>query len=281
MTVELVPASQLDFADFTQLLNDTYADYYVPLNMSVSQMQARVSQDGVRMDLSVVALADGQPVGLAMLAQRDRRAWVGGVGVLPDFRRQGIGRRIMERILANARTTPIQTVQLEVITLNTAARTLYDALGFEEQRVLHVAEGHPPTGELSPREQEYDIVEMSVREALSYFRAYHRTPVPWQREIPAIQDMAPHLTAYAAMDGNLVAAYVIGVFRPEVIRFVDLAHAPRMATGLRALLRTLHNRYPTASGSIINIGEDDPAWAVLFVLGYRPELSQHEMVLRL
>jgi ribosomal protein S18 acetylase RimI-like enzyme len=56
-----------------------------------------------------------------------------GVYVAPAFRGRGIGRKLLERALAHARTMPeLLQVTLGVNTTNTAAIALYESAGFEQ-----------------------------------------------------------------------------------------------------------------------------------------------------
>lgn len=274
--VQIVPATEIAFSDFTALLNAAYQDYYVPLDMSVRQLRERVARDDIDMTASQVALLAGEPVGMGMLALRGQRAWIGGVGVLPSHRGHGIGRGVMEALLGAGRDGGAQHVQLEVIRQNTAARALYDSLGFRQARVLHVAEGFARA-----RVPGYKFQQVSVTDALRFFERFRAAPNPWQRERVALERLAPNLSAWVAIEQDTIQAYALGVFRVDVIRYVDVACAPGQGRALRALVGELHRQNPLAAGSIINIAEDDPAWAVLFTLGYKPYLSQFEMTLAL
>jgi ribosomal-protein-alanine acetyltransferase len=54
------------------------------------------------------------------------------LAVAPDARRQGLGRRIVNALLAEARSRGVREVFLEVRADNPNARALYDSLGFEQ-----------------------------------------------------------------------------------------------------------------------------------------------------
>jgi [ribosomal protein S18]-alanine N-acetyltransferase len=54
------------------------------------------------------------------------------LGVAAAHRRHGIGRELVERALAELAARGVQTVYLEVRSSNTAARRLYESLGFAE-----------------------------------------------------------------------------------------------------------------------------------------------------
>ena len=79
-----------------------------------------------------------------VLAARDRRRVIGFaimefyaihahlnlLAVQPGFRRQGVGRQLLEWLEASARTAGIFTVNLELRSTNDGARAFYEKLGF-------------------------------------------------------------------------------------------------------------------------------------------------------
>lgn len=54
------------------------------------------------------------------------------IGVVPAMRRQGLARRLLDRVIAEARCRGAATLFLEVAAGNAAARGLYRSAGFEE-----------------------------------------------------------------------------------------------------------------------------------------------------
>jgi ribosomal protein S18 acetylase RimI-like enzyme len=58
-----------------------------------------------------------------------------GMGVRSEWRRQGIGRRLLEACLALARKTDIEKVELEVFSDNIAAVRLYESFSFSREGV--------------------------------------------------------------------------------------------------------------------------------------------------
>ncbi len=53
------------------------------------------------------------------------------IAVLPQYRRQGLGRKLMEAMMTRARELALETVFLEVRESNTPAITLYESFGFD------------------------------------------------------------------------------------------------------------------------------------------------------
>jgi ribosomal protein S18 acetylase RimI-like enzyme len=82
-----------------------------------------------------VATVDGEVVGWCDISpvpfEGFRHCGALGMGVLPQHRRRGIGRRLLEATLRGAGRCGITRVQLEVFASNRAAISLYEAFGFE------------------------------------------------------------------------------------------------------------------------------------------------------
>lgn len=66
------------------------------------------------------------------------------VAVHPKHRRQGLGRRVLEALLAEAREAGAEHATLEVSSVNEAAMALYASLGFG---VIAVRRGYYRNGE--------------------------------------------------------------------------------------------------------------------------------------
>lgn len=82
------------------------------------------------------AWSEGALVGCAGLVQREKlklqhKAILWGMFVLPEARRCGVGKRLLEEILAHARTC-CEEVLLTVVEGNEAASALYTDAGFEQ-----------------------------------------------------------------------------------------------------------------------------------------------------
>lgn len=84
-----------------------------------------VALDGVR----VVGWCDVTPKDRPSI----RHCGVLGMGLLPEWRGRGIGRRLIERTLEAARAFPLTRVELGVRADNENAIALYRAVGFEEE----------------------------------------------------------------------------------------------------------------------------------------------------
>ena len=87
----------------------------------------------------LVALSGGEVIGWCDVTPKPRpiyaRSGVLGMGLLPQFRRQGIGKRLILQALAAARAFGLQRVELTVRENNINAIALYKKVGFEIEGV--------------------------------------------------------------------------------------------------------------------------------------------------
>ncbi len=89
--------------------------------------------DGRRTCAWLACDPDGRVRGYALVQRRDNRPYVPGIGVLPDWRRRGIGEQLMRLVLGAHRD-----VWLHARESNAAARRLYARLGLRETgRIAH------------------------------------------------------------------------------------------------------------------------------------------------
>ena len=70
------------------------------------------------------------PVGFILARDLAGDVEVLSVGVLPQWRRRGVGRALIDAVVAKAEQDGLGSIVLEVATENAAARALYAAFGF-------------------------------------------------------------------------------------------------------------------------------------------------------
>lgn len=93
--------------------------------------------------VQLVAVAEDRVVGWCDVSPN---RWEGfrhsghlGMGLLPEFRRRGIGRRLLEATLAESERQGITRVELEVFVSNRGAVAFYERHGFEHEGVKRSA----------------------------------------------------------------------------------------------------------------------------------------------
>ncbi len=190
-----------------------------------------------------------EAVGLANLAVRGEDAWIGGIGVIPSARRRGVGRALMEALLAVAPPR----VTLEVIVENEPARRLYEQLGFESRRVLEVWSLFAEVGAGAVRD--VDPTPLG------------QDDLPWQRADASLPDGCERIEVdggaalFRVNEGNVGVAQLAA--SDEVV-----------ARELLCAMRVRGERL-----SYVNVPEGDPASLALRGLDATLDLRQFEMEL--
>lgn len=206
----------------------------MPIHIDEPTMQYIV--DAWDIDLSRSRVAEG--AGVCNLGVRGDRGWIGGVGVVPEWRRRGIGRALMEAVLEVAPPT----VDLEVLESNEGAKRLYDDLGFDVTRVLEI----------------WSLPEQPRVKA----RRVRATPLgqrglPWQRDDASLPDDYERWE----VDGGAMLLRGSNVLQLQ-------AESLDAATALLSRGKAL---------SYVNVPEGDVASAALAALGGTLSLRQFEM----
>jgi len=233
--MNLVASDTFTYAELADLFTRGYEGYFVPMHFDEPTLRYMVDTWDIDLARSRVA----PDAGLCNLAIRGDRSWIGGIAVVPEARRNGVGRALMEAVLELAPAT----VLLEVIEANEPAIRLYESLGFERTRVLEVWRVEAP-----------HVAAESVEPSL-----LGQVGLPWQREDASL----PPDYERVEVDGGAMLFRGATVFQLEA-RDEDTAVA-------------LLSRGTTLN--YVNVPEGDIASGALRRLGGELRLKQFEMQL--
>jgi GNAT superfamily N-acetyltransferase len=135
--VEIRPLGRDDFADALAMARELYA---LPTDGDVEPH--RPAFDALVNDVDAapfLAVADGAPAGLIVFRFRRRlnhatfEGWISDLVVREAFRGRGIGRALVGAVIAEWRLRGSHRLTLEVGDDRTAARGLYERMGFRQQ----------------------------------------------------------------------------------------------------------------------------------------------------
>ncbi|MDH3444743.1 MAG: ribosomal protein S18-alanine N-acetyltransferase [Deltaproteobacteria bacterium] len=79
---------------------------------------------------SFLAQVDGRTVGYILFWLLTGEIDIHNIAVHPDFRRRGLGRRLLEQVVIEARSCASTRITLEVRKSNLPAQKLYESMGF-------------------------------------------------------------------------------------------------------------------------------------------------------
>lgn len=88
-----------------------------------------------RLDTYFVYEDHGRILGYGVLRVLADEGEIQRIAVYPHYRRQGIARKLMDAMVAFARTRGVRAIALEVREGNLGARNLYDSYGFRQEAV--------------------------------------------------------------------------------------------------------------------------------------------------
>ena len=258
---DIVSASGVDDEELAALFTAAYEGYLVPFAVDAAAVRFLTEAYDLDRDASVVAVRDGERVGLANLGLRGPEAWIGGVGVVTGERRRGTGRALMEAVQEQARARGVERVWLEVIVGNTGAIALYEQLGYGHVRDLEVWSLPGAAGEAS---------EVDAHEAHAWIREHRVEREPWQRDDASL---AKVIEARGLMVDGAAAVVRVAGGRVSVVQIAgEAAPLQELLQGARSLGDAV---------SVLNLPSGHPAGAALGALGGTADVRQHEMVLRL
>lgn len=263
----LVSADALSRSRLVDLFNAGYEGYAVPVQVDTATLAFMVDALDVDLRRSRVAVRAEEPIGLALLGVRGRAGWVGGMGVVQAERRAGLGRRLMEAIIDEARAAGVEELGLEVLEPNLPAIRLYEQLGFRRTRLLEVwsLDSAPPPSAAS-------TVELA--RAWGWIRENRRAAEPWQR---ADETIARLLGLGQDPEGLGLVGRGAALFRVASGRVSVLQLAAADDGAAEELLAAARGRGETLR--FVNVPVGDPSSAAMSRLGGRLDVRQLELAL--
>ena len=104
-----------------------------------STFRGEIQHRPISFPLVVVHSALNSVIGYIIFWVIGEEAQINNIAVHPDFRRSGIGDRVLRQVIQQLRSSGATMVTLEVRPSNTGAQTLYRKLGF---RMIGIRKGY-------------------------------------------------------------------------------------------------------------------------------------------
>jgi GNAT superfamily N-acetyltransferase len=283
-TIAFRSAASLSLEQVTLAFNLGFTGYYLPMAQTPDGLAQMMRENDVRLDASVALAVEGELAGIGLVGVRESRGWVAGMGVAPQWRGRGIGRRLMERLLAQMRAIGLTHAQLEVLEVNTSALALYRRIGFRATRKLLVYHG-PLRLDATPATRrsgdQARVRGASPRVALQQFAASHAVAPAWQREQASLVRVRSELDGLGLWDDGHMRAYTLFSRQSGGYAVLDAgalaSDAEARRDDIMRLLRKLAVPAPETTFRAINVPPGDALGAALEAFGCPVVVTQYEM----
>ncbi len=288
-SIVFAPASSLSLEGVTAAFNLGFAGYYLPMAQTPDGLAQMMRENDVRLDDSAVLYINDALAGVGLVGVREARGWIAGMGVAPEWRGQGIGARLLERLLTHMRAIGVRRIQLEALDVNTPALSLYGRLGFRTLRSLVVYHGplrldapDAPDVRVGQRGDRRRLRATPPRLALSRFAEFHGVAPAGQRARATLERARGSLDGLGLWDAERLSAYLLFSRQSGGYAILDAgADAPtevERRDDIVRLVRALVAHTPEAAIRVINSPPGDPLGAALDLLRCPVVVTQREMV---
>lgn len=287
--VTFAVAGDFSLEDVTLAFNIGFTGYYLPMRQTSASLAEMIQKNDVRLGASVMALVEGELAGVGLVGIRDARAWIAGMGIAPQWRRHGLGRRLLGELLTAARREGAHVAQLETLSVNEPALALYRSMGFSDRRELRVFQG-PLSLSASTNATEKGAITtrlapVTMRTAFADFAAFHQIEPAWQREVQTLSRLRGVANGLGLWRSRRLLAYAIYRRQPGGIVIFDAGSRDTLSetrvAQLVDLLRSLASGQPDTVARAINIPEGDSLGSALDSMGCAVVARQREMTRRL
>lgn len=129
-------AIELNAAQLANAVTKCFEGYIMAFELDAAGFENRFRPEGLDSQASIILQNGYEPAAICLVARQGWTSRVAAMAIAPDFRRQGLGRKLMSTVIEEARTRGDKRMVLEVIEQNPAAIGLYENVGMSITRRL-------------------------------------------------------------------------------------------------------------------------------------------------
>ena len=271
-TIHTHSALEYGLSELADVFNLSFANYIVPVKFTPGVLAEKIRVDSLDLEASRVIVQDRQPVGIAMIARRGRVARLAGMGIIPDYRSRGLGRRLLNEIIDEEKQRGTQKIFLEVILHNDAGMRLYQRAGFTSMGRLM---GFVSSGQAGVTDK---VAPVELREVGRAMIRWAAPELPWQLSGETILQLGAQTQGYRL--GDAWVAVTPAKESEQIIRCIVVRPDSQRQGQATRLLRALFARFPDSSWLIGSLVPEEMSELFKKVGFKNHPVTQQQMVLR-
>lgn len=188
--IKIKRLSECTFNQAVTAWNKGFEGYFVNATTTLDNFLTRFVNEGLSAECSVVAFDENEPVGLVLNGFRtingQKVAWNGGTGVAKSYRRQGVGKALMEETLKIYEDEGVEIATLESISENDKAIALYEGLGYQVvDRLVFLEQNGTYQGEPFQSDGEYGLIKAIPQQV--QLIPFYKDLYPWQTQWQSVK----------------------------------------------------------------------------------------------
>ncbi|RWU07469.1 GNAT family N-acetyltransferase [Pedobacter chitinilyticus] len=275
MTVKTL--ADIDIPQMAEAINQSFADYIVPFQLNTEQLQYKIIQEDVDLNLSVGVFDGNALVGIMLHGLRknndDLVAYNAATGVIPTYRGKGLVGKMYHFLMPKLQALQVQKMVLEVIEGNEPAIKAYEKMGYTISRKLVCFSG---TAKAEETQKEISIKEATAFQWNKWLSFWDIQP-SWQNAVQSVQNSKAICKVLEAYLNEVLVGYLIyNANSKKVNQFaVSPSHRQKgIATALFSHLQQVLN----SEVYVYNIdGTSLACISFLKTLGLKEKVKQLEM----
>ncbi|PIF47550.1 ribosomal protein S18 acetylase RimI-like enzyme [Chryseobacterium sp. 52] len=211
----------INVEELLSVFNTSFSDYIVPFHLSLEQLESKIVADKIDMNLSVGTFESEKLVGFILNAKKEKdgkyTVYNAGTGVIPEYRGQGLVRKMYDYVLPVLNEIHTEALTLEVIEGNVPAIRAYEHLGFKITRKLLCFNGIIDLEEKNSeiRLEEIDHFQWEI------FQSFWDIQPSWQSSIMVLEQIRRQCCILGGYKDEQLVGYA--VYNPAVRKIYQIA----------------------------------------------------------
>jgi ribosomal protein S18 acetylase RimI-like enzyme len=273
--------SEIQVAHLAGVFNKAFEGYFLPVQLSEQQLSDKIKSENIQLEYSVGVTIDNQLVAFILtgidIDHQHTISYNAGTGVIPEFRGLHLTEKMYAYLLPILEKQKIRKHQLEVITQNTKALRIYQAIGYNITKTVSCFKGKV----IAPsKESVYDFVKLDLKDDNLVQSFWNHYPT-YQNTLSSINRNKELQEALGIYVNKQLIAYIIYAKGSGRIKQFGV-HPTYRNNGIgHQLFYEVQKANPDTDLVLINIGNtDDITHSFLNKIGFKVIIEQFEMALQ-